>query len=122
MATIKQKNAVNNIVDNGGNVSKAMLDAKYSKNTAKTPQKLTNSKGFKEICDEIGLTKSFITQCLIDDITDKPRNRQSELALASKMLGLLNDKLDITSNNQTITGFNFIKNKPQNGSVSDEKE
>ena len=41
MATQRQRKAVNNIVDNGGIVSKAMEKAGYSKKTAKTPQKLT---------------------------------------------------------------------------------
>lgn len=48
MATDKCKKAVKNIVENGGIVSRAMEDAGYSPNTAKTPQKLTESKGFKE--------------------------------------------------------------------------
>ena len=41
------------MVENGGNMSKAMIDAGYSPNTAKTPQKLTNSKGFKSIANII---------------------------------------------------------------------
>lgn len=52
MATIKQKKAFDNIVENGGNISKGMIDAKYSPNTAKTPQKLTESKGWIELMDE----------------------------------------------------------------------
>lgn len=49
MATIKQQQAVDNLVGNGGNVTKAMLAAGYSKHTANTPQKLTESEGFKEV-------------------------------------------------------------------------
>lgn len=41
MATSKQQKALAKIVENGGNVSKAMRDVGYSVNTAKTPQKLT---------------------------------------------------------------------------------
>ena len=37
------------MVENGGNVSRAMKDAKYSVNTFNTPQKLTDSKGFQEL-------------------------------------------------------------------------
>ena len=44
MATIRQKKALAKIVENGGNVSKAMVEAGYSPMTAKTPQKLTESK------------------------------------------------------------------------------
>ncbi len=50
--TLKQKKATENMVENGGNVSQAMLDAGYSPNTAHTPQKLTESKGFEELRDQ----------------------------------------------------------------------
>ncbi|MEA3431451.1 MAG: hypothetical protein U9R01_02055, partial [candidate division WOR-3 bacterium] len=83
---------------NRGNISKSMKEVGYEENTCKNPSNLTESKGFKQICKEIGLTDDFITQCLVDDIADKPRNRQPELALAAKMLGLLTDKIDLKSN------------------------
>ena len=53
MATIKQKKAAKALVGNGGNVTQAMLEAEYSPNTANTPQKLTESEGFKEIWNEL---------------------------------------------------------------------
>lgn len=49
MATIKQKKALDNVVVNGGNITKAMLDAGYSPNTANTPQKLTKSPAWQEL-------------------------------------------------------------------------
>lgn len=52
MATTRQKKAADKLVENGGNVSKAMKDAGYSEATAKTPQKLTNSKGWEELMEE----------------------------------------------------------------------
>jgi len=52
MATIKQKVALKNLVENGGNVTKAMIDAGYSPNTANTPQKLTESDGWQELMDK----------------------------------------------------------------------
>ena len=121
MPTIKQLRAVSKLVENGGNISKAMESANYSKNTAKTPQKLTESKGFKEICDEVGLTDDFILQCLVDDIADKPRNRATELQLGAKIKGMLSDKLDITSKGLAITFDNAFKPKDeaQNSSLSD---
>ena len=51
MATIKQKKAIEKIVENGGNVSKGMIDAGYSLNTAKTPQKLTKSKAWVDLME-----------------------------------------------------------------------
>jgi len=111
MPTIKQIKAVENIVGNGGNVTKAMRDANYSENTLNTPQKLTESKGFKELCDEAGLTDKFILNALTEDIKGKPQNRQPELQLASKIKGLLSDKIDITSGGKPIPLLGGDSNK-----------
>ena len=40
MATEKQKQAIENIVENRGNVSKGMRDAGYAEKTAKNPKNL----------------------------------------------------------------------------------
>ena len=97
MATIKQKLAFNKIVENGGNISKAMRDVNYSPATAKTPQKLTESKGFQELCNEHGLTDDFLVKALIDDIENKPKNRKPELELAMKIKGrMMEDKPENT--------------------------
>ncbi|MDH4127327.1 MAG: hypothetical protein OEV44_01140 [Spirochaetota bacterium] len=53
MATIKQRKAVKKILENHGNVSKAMRESGYSKNTAKNPKELTESKGYLEIFNEL---------------------------------------------------------------------
>lgn len=50
--TIKQKKAIEKVVGNGGNVTKAMIEAGYSPNTANTPQKLTESKAWVELMDQ----------------------------------------------------------------------
>jgi hypothetical protein len=50
--TIKQKLAFAKVVENGGNISKAMRDVGYSPETASTPQKLTQSKGWEELMKE----------------------------------------------------------------------
>ena len=63
MATIKQKKAMRNLVENGGNVSKAMRDASYSIETAKTPSKLTKSKGFQELLEK-GVTDKHLIKSL----------------------------------------------------------
>lgn len=61
MATSKQQKALAKIVENGGNVSKAMRDVGYSVNTAKTPQKLTESKAFIEYMEKAGVTDEKLT-------------------------------------------------------------
>ena len=47
--TTRQKLVAKKLVENGGSVSKAMVEAGYSPATAKTPQKLTESKGWLEL-------------------------------------------------------------------------
>lgn len=53
MPTIKQRRAAEKLVGNGGNVTQAMISAGYSKETANTPQKLTDSEGFKELMGKV---------------------------------------------------------------------
>lgn len=50
--SIRQRLAIAKVVENGGNVSKAMRDAGYSEATAKNPDKLTESKAFLELTAE----------------------------------------------------------------------
>lgn len=52
MATSKQKAAIAKVMENRGNVSRAMLDAGYSPATAKNPKNLTESDGWKELMDK----------------------------------------------------------------------
>lgn len=102
MATKKQEKALDKLVENGGNVSKAMRDAGYSPATAKTPAKLLDSKGFIELMDEKGLTDDFIVTALVEDIRSKPGQRTQELTLAIKMRGRMIDKLDMTSDGEKL--------------------
>jgi len=50
--TGKQKRAFKELVENGRTKGDAMVKAGYSKNTAKAPTKMTNSKGWKELTEE----------------------------------------------------------------------
>jgi hypothetical protein len=102
MATGKQEKALEEMVENGGIASKAMLEAGYSPNTAKTPQKLTESLGFIELCEEKGLTDNFLINALIEDIKKKKGNRRAELELGFKIKGRLVQKTDIVSGNKCM--------------------
>lgn len=93
--TIKQRKAVEAMVENGGVVSRAMIAAGYSKETAKSPNKLTDSQGFKQLCEECGLTDNLILKSLTEDIKKKPQNRKPELELGAKIKGLLNERPQI---------------------------
>ena len=114
MSTIKQKIVLEKIVENGGNISQAMLEVGYSPNTAKTPQKLTGSIGFIELCEEKGLTNNLLINALVEDIKEKKGNRKAELELGFKIKGILNNtKLNITIG---TGGYYSQDNIPQKGS------
>ena len=98
MATKKQKLALNKIVENRGNVSRAMREAGYNATTAKNPKNLTDSKGYKELLYECGLTEGLITKSLVEDIKNNKGKRFSELALGAELLGMR--KMGISISNQ----------------------
>jgi len=52
MATLRQQKAVAILAENGGSVGQAMREAGYSDVSSKTPAKLTESDGFKELLDK----------------------------------------------------------------------
>lgn len=52
MATEKQRRAFDTVGVNGGNISKAMVTAGYSKEVSKRTDKLTRTKGWKELMDK----------------------------------------------------------------------
>lgn len=106
MATMKQKIAFGKLLENHGNVYQAMAFAGYSLNTAKNAKELTSSRGFKELAAEIGLTESFLTTALVDDIRAKPTKRHKELELGFKVLGIGHDKAEPPS----ADTYNFIQN------------
>lgn len=100
MMTIKQQLALEKMVENGGNIGQAMIEAGYSSNTAKTPQKLTESIGFVELCEEKGLTDDLLLRSLVEDITSKKGNRKAELELGFKIKGRFLQKQGAVSNMQ----------------------
>jgi hypothetical protein len=88
MPTLKQRKAIERIVENHGNVSRSMLEVGYSPAAAKNPKNLTESRGYKELLAEYGLTEELVTTALVEDINSKPNFRTSELALAADILGM----------------------------------
>jgi hypothetical protein len=110
MVTVRQQFALKKMVENGGNISRAMVEAGYSPNTAKTPQKLTSSAGFVSLCEDNGLTDDFLLKALIEDIKEKKGNRKAELELGFKIKGHLVQKIGMSSltNDKKITGMQII--------------
>jgi len=109
MATSKQEKAVANMVENGGNASKAMRDAGYSPETAKSPSKLTKSGGYEELM-EAYLPDDMLLRALAEDIEKKEGNRKAELELGFKLKGKMVEKKDITSAGEQIKVIQIIKN------------
>ena len=72
MPTIKQKLAVTKVLENHGNLGKAMLAAGYEENTAKNPKNLTDSKGWAE------LTKKYLGEERLTKKHDQLLNAESE--------------------------------------------
>lgn len=95
MSTQKQKLALEKIVENRGNVSKAMREAGYDDTTAKNPKNLTQSKGYKDLLRECGLTEDLITKALVADIKSNKGKRLSELALGAELLGMRKNRVNI---------------------------
>ena len=108
MPTFKQKLALEKIIENRGNIGKAMLDVGYNETTAKNPKNLTESKGFQELCEESGLTDDLLINALVEDIKKKKGNRKAELELAFKIKGKLIQKTDITSSDLPIPIMSII--------------
>ncbi len=91
MATARQKRAVDKIVENRGvgvSTIMAMPEVGYKPKTAKNPKNLTDSKGYKELLKEYGLTPGLVVRALVSDIKKKPKNRVKELNLGAEILKL----------------------------------
>ena len=89
--TKRQKLAFQNISENIGNpqsIGNSLVKAGYSVKTSESPQLVLESKGFKQLCEESGLSDNMILKALADDIQQKPRDRSKELAIACKVKGL----------------------------------
>jgi len=97
MATIKQKKALEKIMENRGNISKAMKEAGYDDTTARNPKNLTDSKGYKALLTECGLTEELITLSLVTDIKSNKGKRFSELALGAELLGMRKNGINIAN-------------------------
>lgn len=88
-----------------GTIAQAMREAKYDETTIKNPKNLTESKGFKELCEEAGLTDELLLTALVDDIREKPKDRVAELRLAAQLRGRLSEQTNAgTTNNIIVFG------------------
>lgn len=113
MPTLKQRRAFK-LVASSSSMKEAMRKGGYSKNTAIKPTQFTKSVGFRELCEEVGLTDHLITSSLTSDIIAKPKNRLGELTLAARLKGHLKDtdsgqQIVIHISNEVAQQNNLIK-------------
>lgn len=71
MATQRAMLAFTKALENNGNVSKAMREAGYPPTTAKNPQQLTRTKGWKELCKKAGLTETKLLKKIVQGLEAK---------------------------------------------------
>lgn len=108
--TNKQSKAIHKMVENGGNASRAMRESGYSINTAKTPSKLTKSKSYTELLDDL-LPNDFLLNALRADIEANPGNRRAYLELAFKLKSLTNLNTPENEMEIRIKHFNDVVTK-----------
>lgn len=77
----RQKDSYTNLVEKGGSIGGAMVEAGYSPITAKNPQKLTDSKGFQLLLAKAGATDAEVAKILKDKL------------YAKKVVGYINSKI-----------------------------
>ena len=105
----RHKKLANEIIKQGMttgkvNTGKAMIDAGYSKSFSKTPSAVLESKGFKAVAVEAGLTEENIAKWLYTDIITNEGKRVPELTLTTKLLGMHEEKVNVDlSQNTTVS-------------------
>jgi len=97
MATDLQKRALDTLVEASRTKKRVIRGqvlklAGYAPNTAIKPSQVFESKGFIELCDELGLTDNLLTKALVADIKAKPKRRTAELKLGFEVRGRLKDE------------------------------
>lgn len=131
MPTIKQNRAVSAVVENGGNVSKAMKKVGYSKAMAKNPQKLTRSKGFKEaakpllkrLADErdeaLKAMKSKRSGAKYRDLVDSVDKLTKNIQLLSgKPTESVRNEVELTDEQQTRLAKEILYGHKSNGKAA----
>jgi hypothetical protein len=96
MSTIRQKRAITEMVENGGNISKAMISAGYSAATAKTPGKLTGSKGFQKEAGELITGLKVIRWGVIQELASRDLSEESPTSLV-RMNDILTKNIELLS-------------------------
>jgi len=93
----------------GNNKKDSAIKAGYSKTTANAVKQGIEDKPSYDKLLRKYIPKDKILKALDEDIDKKPQNRHSELQLASKIQGMLSDKIDITTKQEALYTDDQIK-------------
>lgn len=131
--TIKQKKALERVLENHGNISKSMREAGYSPNTAKNPKLLTDSIGWSDMLreylpDELlmkvqveGLNATTIKSSFSEP--DKEVKdfsvRHKYLDTAYKLKGYLIEKKDFTTKGEKLSSLIQVNESNQSQPMAD---
>lgn len=117
LATIRQVRAVEELIKGKGkNIGAALIAAGYSKSVARSPEIVTDSKGYKKMLHASGLTHELVATSLTEDIIGKPKRRVQELNLAADILGMKGEKAkqnDFIPVRITVKQLNVISTEKQ---------
>lgn len=91
--TLKQRRAAkalldNQLLDKPKTEGEVLASVGYGTIT-QDPKRIIESIGFKQALRDLGLTETFITTALVEDIKGKPQNRIQELKLGAEILGMV---------------------------------
>ncbi len=103
MSTIKQKRALQKMVENGGNVSQAMIQAGYAPATAKTPKKLTKSDGFKIEAGKVLQDLKMIRIGVVEELKGRDLSKESPMTLV-RINDILTKNIELLAERPTERG------------------
>lgn len=113
---IRQRRAIKEMVENGGNQYQALKKAGYSDNYASDPKKIRNTKSWQQLLDEY-LPDELLTKVANEGLsaTSVDKNgmiindygvRQRYLETSLKMKSKISDKVEVTTQ---VIGIEFVK-------------
>jgi len=123
---MRQKKTLNIMIDNGGKMSPAMIEAGYGEGYAKNPNKLASTKTWQQLLDEYlpdtdlvrvakeGLNATMVKTSMTepDRVVNDYAVRQRYLETTLKMKNKLVEHHDLTSEGEKIGGFVVVKTAP----------
>lgn len=94
------------MTDNPKPTSSVLESVGYGTGLQNSPQRVTESIGFKQAIRDLGLTEDLITSSLVQDIKAKPEKRIQELKLGAEILGMV--KREDEQSKSTTNTYNFL--------------